>query len=375
MTKDIQNVYNERLQLQQMFDVISEGVIRIDKEGNIVKANQAAQKILGLKKDDILSRNYIAPEWNIIRPDGSVMPPEEMAGPIAMKTKKDVQNMIMGIKNTDDSVTWLSVNASPLFDKDNEFIGVVGTFRDITQFKTHEVLLEKQQNEIKTMLKTAPIGIITIDFDGRFISANDYYQKMFGYSEEELCKRTVVDLCHEDDVDKAVRLLDGIMKKPEQSLYFKIKGINRQGESLFIKCIAAIIYDETNEPSFILAFIEDISDLIALEEEREKLVFHFDSILAELGLVRQLLDETNYFRTRNQNGINDAVNLTAKEKKILFYVMKGNKNKEIAEKLSMNESAVKKTVSNLFKKFKVKNRVSLVKMIHDHGGIESFLSN
>ncbi|OPX33455.1 hypothetical protein B1H10_05870, partial [candidate division KSB1 bacterium 4484_188] len=77
-------------QIKSLFHTMGEGLIFIEPSGQIVLANPMAESILGLSKSEIELRNYINPEWKILRLDGSSMPPEEMAGPRAMKTKKPV---------------------------------------------------------------------------------------------------------------------------------------------------------------------------------------------------------------------------------------------------------------------------------------------
>jgi PAS domain S-box-containing protein len=117
--------------LRSLFETMTEGVISIAPDGQIVQANPAAEDILGLERPEIEARNYVAPEWKILRPDGTPMPPEEMAGPRAMKEKRSVKDIVMGFEHPDGSIVWLNVSASPIMDETDELEGVVGTFADI----------------------------------------------------------------------------------------------------------------------------------------------------------------------------------------------------------------------------------------------------
>lgn len=123
---------------QRLFNSLSEGVILIDPDGQIFRANPAAEHILGLEQSEITKRNYVSPDWNIIRPDGTKMPPEEMAGPRAMKEQKPIKNVEMGVERSDGSVRWINVNASPITDETGELEGVIGTFENITEQKKAE---------------------------------------------------------------------------------------------------------------------------------------------------------------------------------------------------------------------------------------------
>ena len=123
---------------RMLFRTIDEGVVLIAPDGQIVQANAAAEHILGLKNSEIKGRKYDSPEAEILRPDGTPMPPEEMAGPRVMREKRSVKNVVMGFKRPDGVVSWVNVSAAPLLDEAGEINGVVGTFQDITERKNTE---------------------------------------------------------------------------------------------------------------------------------------------------------------------------------------------------------------------------------------------
>ena len=147
-----------------LFSVMAEGVVLINPGGQIVHANPAAERMLGLRRSDIESRNYISPDWKIIRPDGTSMPAEEMAGPRAMKEKRPVVNVVMGVVRPDNAIAWLNVSAAPIISKTENIDGIVGTFADITERKKaeeeREVLIRDLQAalaKIKTLSGIIPI--------------------------------------------------------------------------------------------------------------------------------------------------------------------------------------------------------------------------
>jgi PAS domain S-box-containing protein len=143
-----EEVRESERRLRSLFDTMAEGVVLINPDGQIVQANAAAERLLGLKLDEIEGRNYISPEWEILRPDGMPMPPEEMAGPIAMKEKRLVTDVEMGVKRPNGATCWLSVSAAPIIGDDDSLEGVVGTFVDITERKRAEEELKKGHHKL-----------------------------------------------------------------------------------------------------------------------------------------------------------------------------------------------------------------------------------
>jgi len=140
--------------LRNLFETMAEGVILIAPDGQIVQANYAAERILGLERSEIEGRNYVGPEWEILRADRTPMPPEEMAGPRAMKEKRLVKDVVMGVKQSDGSISWINVSAAPLIDEAGKLGGVVGTFVDITERRRAEQLLQ-MLNEVALSVEQA----------------------------------------------------------------------------------------------------------------------------------------------------------------------------------------------------------------------------
>ena len=137
------------MRFRRLFETMSEGVILIAPDGKIILANPSAVHILGLELSAIQERNYIVPAWEILRPDGTPMPPEEMAGPRAMSERRSVNNVVMGVRRPDAAISWINVSAVPIISDSNKFEGVVGVFTDITDKRAAEEQRETLIVELK----------------------------------------------------------------------------------------------------------------------------------------------------------------------------------------------------------------------------------
>ncbi|MCX5976171.1 MAG: PAS domain S-box protein, partial [Coprothermobacterota bacterium] len=104
----------------------------LSPDGQILHANPAAERILGLNRAEIEGRPYNSPGWELLRPDGTTMPPEEMAAIFTIGGIRSLKAVEMGFKHSDGFVSWINLNAAPLLDQAGELKGVVGAFRDIT---------------------------------------------------------------------------------------------------------------------------------------------------------------------------------------------------------------------------------------------------
>lgn len=123
-----------RNELKVTFDTITEGVVLQTNTGEIVNFNPAACKILKMTESQIRGKTSLDPDWNAVKEDGSPFPGEEHPAMVALKTKKSVFNVIMGVRFRKETPTWININAVLL--PDNQ--GVVCSFSDITERKQME---------------------------------------------------------------------------------------------------------------------------------------------------------------------------------------------------------------------------------------------
>jgi PAS domain S-box-containing protein len=118
-----------------LFETMSHGAVYQDADGKIIRANAAAERILGLTLDQMLGRESIDPRWRATRVDGSEFPGTEHPAMLSLKTGKPVNDVIMGVFNPfRGERRWINVNAVPLFKQGQRRpYQVYTTFSDVTQ--------------------------------------------------------------------------------------------------------------------------------------------------------------------------------------------------------------------------------------------------
>ncbi len=129
------------------------GIVTVDKTGNITYANNRAEQILGLVKDEITARTYDAPLWNHIDLDGSPLADEKQPFNIVKESLDTVLDIQHGITWPDGTVVLLSINATPIKDHQGRFNGMLATMEDITEMKKSEDKIGQQLKEKEILLK------------------------------------------------------------------------------------------------------------------------------------------------------------------------------------------------------------------------------
>lgn len=137
---------------------LSEGIVLNDKDGAIIAANESAQQILGLSREQMMGRTPIDPRWRAVHEDGTPFTGNMHPGSVTLRTGKPQSNVIMGVHKADGSLTWVSINSQPIFQPDETLPStVVVSFVDITERKGAEKMLRNSNEELerRVELRTA----------------------------------------------------------------------------------------------------------------------------------------------------------------------------------------------------------------------------
>jgi PAS domain-containing protein len=95
-----------------LFETMAQGVVYQDAEGQIIDANPAAQRILGLTLDQMQGRTSTDPRWRAIHPDGSAFAGDTHPSMVALQTGRQVRNVVMGVYSPrNEAYTWININA------------------------------------------------------------------------------------------------------------------------------------------------------------------------------------------------------------------------------------------------------------------------
>lgn len=148
-----QALRKERAVMDMIMETSPVGITTVDARGAITYANSTAEKILGLTKDDITSRDYNAPAWNSTGLDGKPFPDESQPFNIIKTTLRSAYDIKHAILWPDGKRVMLSVNASPLLDDCGAFLGMVATIDDITERQHAETRIVKLLEEKDAILK------------------------------------------------------------------------------------------------------------------------------------------------------------------------------------------------------------------------------
>ncbi|MDL1967794.1 MAG: response regulator [Deltaproteobacteria bacterium] len=290
----------------------------------------------------------------------------------------------------------LDDSGAPLRDDKGRITGVVLVFRDITERKIAEDALRESEVKYRELVQNANSIILRMDFQGKVTFFNEFSQRFFGYTEDEILGRNVVGTIVPEE-DSAGRDLAAMIRdielKPEKYDSNENENMRKDGERKWVSWTNRAIHDKDGNIVEILCVGNDVTERKHLERQLFQamkmesigtlaggIAHDFNNLLmgilgnSSLMLMNTDPADPNYNRLKNiEKQVESGSNLTAQ---LLGYARKGK-----YELKPINLNQLVKDTSELFgrtrKDISIYLELSpdLFAVEADQGQIEQFLWN
>lgn len=279
-----------------LFETVPIGISITDETGKIIEANLASEKILGISIEEQIQRTYDAAQWQIVRPDGTLMPVDEYASVRALKENQVIENVEMGIVKPGQEMTWISVSAVPI---PLENYGVAIAYIDITEHKRTEESLRQSEERYRQLFNSGNDAILVYGFTeagipSRYTTVNDVACKILGYTREELLQLSPLDTYAPKQVREMPAILEKLFAKKHH--LFELEMLTKNGCRVPAE-VNAHLFELNGQPT-VLSIVRDITERqeveIALHQQflRERLMGAIQSRIRKSLKLTDILNTT-----------------------------------------------------------------------------------
>jgi two-component system cell cycle sensor histidine kinase/response regulator CckA len=161
------------------------GVMVCDREGRVILANPAAQRMAGAPPDPGRPVADQVDRYQARRVDGQPIRSEEtpMGRALRGETVENEENLFRPPGSSQD--VCVRVSAAPLRDEQGEVTAAVMVFSDVTAERESAAALRRAEALLRTVLQQAPNGILVADREGRIILMNQAARAISGMGDRE----------------------------------------------------------------------------------------------------------------------------------------------------------------------------------------------
>jgi PAS domain S-box-containing protein len=226
--KEIEKTLRESEQrYRSLFEGSRDAIFISDAKGRILNINEAAVQLTGHQKEELILKLIQDLDTNI--------------DPAAYR--KYFERTLAGeVFTTEATITRID-GRKVLTEFSSKQITLAGlpcihtTARDITARKAAEEALRRSESKYRELVQNANSMIIRFDTKGRITFFNEYAQEFFGYLEEEILGRKIIDTLM-PRIDSSGRnlkeLMDNFFTHPDEFKNIAMENLLRSGERVVV---------------------------------------------------------------------------------------------------------------------------------------------
>ncbi|MDZ4203762.1 MAG: PAS domain S-box protein [Bacteroidales bacterium] len=246
-------------------DNAPDGVFVADETGRYIEVNEAASRITGYSRNELLKMS-----------NSDILPKESLEDGLA-QFRKAVQpgasNSDLLFRHKNGTTRWCTLNAVKL--SETRFLGFI---KDITERKITEQSLKVSEEKYKTMLNASPDGILLTDMKGTITEVSEIGLELFGTDTRDDLVGKKISRFVPSEEKKTIKEI--IKKTMDEGLVQNVGvKIRKKNKSLFAAEISAtLIQGPDGAPVSFMIIVRDISQRKKMEAKQ----MHADR-MANLG--------------------------------------------------------------------------------------------
>jgi len=248
--------------LTNILESMEGGVLTLDKDFRITSFNRSAEEITGYTREEVQNKECS----EILKSD---LCEESCPVKETMETEQPIYNYEIMITNKTGKKVPVNITTSPLRSGNNEIIGAVENFRDLTKHKGLWGKLREERNKAHLYLDIAGVIIVAINEKGIISLINKKGCTVLGYKEEEILGKNWFDLCVPERFKKERKeTFKKVMAgEEEEAEDYENKILTKSGEERIIAWHNTTLIDENGSIIGTLSSGEDITKRKQTEEE------------------------------------------------------------------------------------------------------------
>jgi PAS domain S-box-containing protein len=279
------SVYNRNL-----IEVSLDPLATIDQDGKIMDVNFATETITGQSREELIGTEFSS---------YFTEPEKATEGYKRVFETGSVRDYELGLQHVDGHVTPVLYNASIFKDENGKVMGVFVAARDITNRKKIEEELRESEEKYRLISENANdlIAILNSKFEHEYIN-EETYQRILGYSNEDMLGKTRHDIVHPADTKQAFKVLKDGFKRGEGTGELRLR--HKNGNYIWVETKGRT-FKGSDGLLKALTVSRDITERKLseqrLKESEEKFRYFFNN--AQIGLFWSRISDGKFLECNN----------------------------------------------------------------------------
>jgi len=262
-----------------LLESAGEGIFGVNSQGRLTFINPSATQMLGYNLDEMLGKEIHELIHHSHR-DSTPYSIDECPMYMAYTRGEEFHVTDEVLWTKDGNSFDVDYTSTPIM-KDNQVVGAVITFRDVTEQKELERNIRRSEERFRGYFEHSQIGMAITSPNKGWIEANEQLMQMLGYRLDELREKTWSDITHPDDLEVDMEQFERMLSGEIDNYGLDKRFIRKDGEIIYTSLAAACVRDDSGDVLLVLTSLLDITERKKMEEElrasREQLQNIFDT--------------------------------------------------------------------------------------------------
>jgi PAS domain S-box-containing protein len=208
------------------------------------------------------------------------MPPVDFASVRALRERRLIENVEMGLVRSPTETTWISVTAAPVALPG---IDLVIAYADITARKQAEQLLQERETRFRALIENAPDGVVLVSREGRMTYASPAAGRMFGADTAQVDEVSPDENTHPEDLPRVLAALEQLLRDPAEVKTLQDRFRHADGPWIWIESTFTNLLGVPGVNAIVINFRNIHDRKIAEDALQER-----DALLREMGRVAKV---------------------------------------------------------------------------------------
>ncbi len=272
--KETELLYQEsQRRFQNTLEHIQLISIILDLDGNINYCNDYLSRLSGWNREELLGNNW----FDLFITDTDKMRIFFRECILRDYFPENYQNPIKTKKGEERFISWTN---TMLRDADGRMIGIASIGKDISDIRITEEALKKSEENFRRITENMNDLVCQVDINGIYLYLSPSYQKVLGFTPNELIGTSIFDFIHPTEADIIRNEFKKALATNTPKL-FEYQRRHKNGNYVWIEASGSGLYDDNENPIGAVINSRDITEKKKIEEELNKYQNHLEQIIEE----------------------------------------------------------------------------------------------
>lgn len=244
--------------LKSIIESSDDGIVSKDLNGVITSWNNSASRIFGYSAKEMIGTSIL----KLIPKHLQQEEPEIIA---QLKNGIRVDHFETQRMHKDGRLVDVSLTISPVYDGNENIIGISKIVRDMTPHKKAEL----DGKRLMAIIETSDDAIVSKDLNSTVTSWNESAERIFGFSAEEMIGESILKIIPSGRHDEEPQILAKLLKG-ERVDHFETERLRKDGSLICVSLTISPIKNSLGKVIGVSKIARDITEKKIIEQKKEE---------------------------------------------------------------------------------------------------------